>query len=93
MDLANLHTTKRISIYICTQSRRFCVTVLKHRMYEREHCRLQVRVGRGGGGGGLLPQEHFEKSVQYGDFWHVFMQFISCSESIIFNRQSHKILK
>ena len=42
----------------------------------------------GRAGGGLLPQEHFEKSVQYGDFWHVFMQFISCSESIIFNRQS-----
>ena len=89
MNWAHFHTTKTVSIYIRTQSRRFCVTVLKHRMYERELCRWQVRVGRGG----LLPQEHFEKSVQYGGFWHVFMQFISCSESIIFNRQSHKIVK
>ena len=37
------------------------VTVLKHRMYEREHRWSQARVG--GGSGGLLPWENLEKSA------------------------------
>ena len=41
----------------------------------------------------MLLRENYEKCVQFGDYWHIFMQFISCSESTIFNRQSHEILK
>ena len=41
-------------------------------MYEREHRRWQARVGVWG----MLPREIFEKSVQLGSFWHMFMQFI-----------------
>ena len=41
----------------------------------------------------MLPRENFEKWLQFGDFWHIFMQVISCSESTFFNRQSHKFLK
>ena len=39
------------------------MTVLKHRMHEREYRMWQVRVG---GSGGMLPREIFEKSVQLG---------------------------
>ena len=35
---------------------------------------------------GHAPPGKFEKSVQLGAFWHIFMQFISCSESIIFQQ-------
>ena len=41
----------------------------------------------------MLLRENFEEWVQFGDYWHIFMQFISCSESTISNRQSHKNLK
>ena len=50
-------------------------------MHEREHRRWQARVV---GSGGMLPREIFEKSVQLGAFWHIFMQFYYFSESIIF---------
>ena len=33
-----------------------------------------------------FPREIFEKSVQLGAFWHIFMQFNSFSVSIIFQQ-------
>ena len=73
MNLAHFRTTKIIPIY--TQGRsnavKSRVTDLKHRMYEREHCMWQARLGVGSGG--MLPQGNFEKSVQFGAFWRIFM--------------------
>ena len=40
----------------------------------------------GRGSGSMFPWENFVKSVKFGDFWHIFMQHISCSESIIFQQ-------
>ena len=45
----------------------------------------------GRGSGGMLPRGNFEKSMQLGAFWRIFMQFISCSESIIYQRQMGKL--
>ena len=63
MNLAHFHTSKIIPIYTQGRSNKFesCVTVLKHRMYKREHRRWQARVGESGS---MLPLENFEKSVQ-----------------------------
>ena len=81
MNLAHFQKQKLFQsiLRVVATSLRVCV----HTMYEREHRRLQARVGRSGG---MLPREKFEKSVQLGAFWHIFMQFISCSESIIFQQ-------
>ena len=35
------------------------------------------------GSGGIPHWEEFEKLVHFGDFWRIFLQFISCSESDI----------
>ena len=40
----------------------------------------------GRGSGGMLHQEMFEKSVQLGALWQIFMQFNSFSESVIFQQ-------
>ena len=47
MNLAHFHTAKIIPIYTQGRSKEFKsrVTVLKHRMYEREHCMWQAQVG------------------------------------------------
>ena len=34
----------------------------------------------------MHTRENFEKSLPFGDLWHIFMQLISCSESIIFQQ-------
>ena len=90
MNLAHCHTTKIIPIYTQGRSNEFKsrVTVLKHRMYERENCMWQC-MGRGVWG--QAPRGNFEKSMQLGAFWRIFMQFISCSESIIYQRQMGKL--
>ena len=86
MNLAQFHTTKIIPIYSQGISNKFeikiCVTVLKHIMYECEHQRWQALVG------GLVAcsRENLKKSVQLGAFWHIFMQIISCPESIIYQQ-------
>ena len=64
-------------------SLRVNVSILIHRMHEREFCRVQARVR---GSGGMLPREIFEKSVHLGAFWHIFMQFNSLSNSFIFQQ-------
>ena len=53
-------------------------TVWKHRMYKREHRWCEAWIG---GLEASSPGKFLEKSVRFGDFWHIFMQFISCSES------------
>ena len=39
-----------------------------------------------GGLGGMLPQKIFEKSVQLGAFFHIFMHLNYFSESVIFQQ-------
>ena len=60
-------------------------------MYEREHHRWQLWVHVGGLG--HAPWRNFDKSVQLGAFWHIFMQFISWTESIFNQRQMGKMNK
>ena len=81
MNLAHFQQRKLFQsiLRVVATSLRVCV----HKMYEREHRRWQAQVGRSGG---MLPREKNEKAVQLGAFWHIFMQFISCSESIIFQQ-------
>ena len=84
MSLAHLHTPKIIPIYTQGRSNEFNVSVMKHRMHEREFRMWQARVR---GSGYMLSREIFEKSVHLGAFWHIFIQLNSFSESFFFYRQ------
>ena len=84
MNLAHFQQRKLFQsiLRVVATSLRVCV----HKMYERERRRRQAQVGRPGGMLPPPPREKIEKSVQLGAFWHIFMQCISCSESIIFQQ-------
>ena len=58
MNLAFIHTPKIIPIYTQGRSNEFNVSVMKHRMHERDFRRWQARVR---GSGGMLPPGIFLK--------------------------------
>ena len=69
----------------CSNEFKIGATAWKHIMYEREHLRCEARIW---GLGACSSGKILKKSVQLGDFSHIFrsMQFIPCSESIIFQQ-------
>ena len=46
-------------------------TYFKHRTCERERRRCKAVLG---GSGGMLPLKIFEKLVQFGEFWLIFLE-------------------